>query len=528
MRSQRKKRITRDRVPIAYSSDQEGHWDWDLANDTVFYSSRWLKMLGCTRKELEPRISAFETLLHPDDLDKVRLAFDNLRNGGQDYVMEYRLRHHDGRYLEVFSKFFAIRGVLGGPVSRIVGTGLDLSAIRRAEEKYEEGMERYRAFFEQAADSIVMFDPQTLTFVDFNDEACRRLGYTRDEFAKLDISDIEVMESFNETRHHSKRVVQIGREVFETRHRAKNGDILDVEVRTSRIQCGDKTLIQGIWRDITEQKHLEKELCNLTDHLERRVEERTRELRESEEKYRALANERDEKTRQLERLAVRVAHAHEDERRRIARGLHDEVGQLLAATQLKLGMASGTVPPGRRKALLKSADDLISTAIQEIRELTFELSTPTLFEIGFKEAVEELCEHMTRKFHIKFSLEDQAGGFVVDMNMRSTLYHAVRELLFNVVKHAGAHRSVVRFTREDGTIMITVEDDGKGFNSLDAGRAVTRAGGFGLYHIRERLRDIQGELSVQSVIGDGTRARIVLPSDLEREGHEKEDQGPIG
>ena len=139
------------------------------------------------------------------------------------------------------------------------------NARLQLENRLLESEKRYRALFEQAADAIVVFDPQTLAMVDFNAEACRRLGYTRAEFARLKISDLEVIESAAETKRHARQVVRAGIAVFETKQRAKNGSVLDIEVRAKPIRVRDQTLIQGIWRDVTERKRIEEELRAGTD-----------------------------------------------------------------------------------------------------------------------------------------------------------------------------------------------------------------------------------------------------------------------
>ncbi|MEI6970736.1 MAG: PAS domain S-box protein [bacterium] len=119
---------------------------------------------------------------------------------------------------------------------------------------------KYKALFEQAADAIVLFDVKTLDIVDFNDEACRHLGYSRAEFARLKVSDLEVIESSGETKRHASRITASSVEVFETKQRTKSGTILDIEVRARRITLGRRILVQGIWRDITGRRRTEERL----------------------------------------------------------------------------------------------------------------------------------------------------------------------------------------------------------------------------------------------------------------------------
>ncbi len=122
---------------------------------------------------------------------------------------------------------------------------------RKAEQRLRESEAKYRVLFEQAADSVVVFDPKTLAILDFNDEACRHLGYTHGEFAKLKICDIDVFEPAEEVKRHCQKVINTGLDVFETKHHTKGGAVLDIEVRSKAIRLGGEHLIQAVWRDVT-------------------------------------------------------------------------------------------------------------------------------------------------------------------------------------------------------------------------------------------------------------------------------------
>ena len=123
-------------------------------------------------------------------------------------------------------------------------------ALRGSEEKY-------RAIFEQAADSIVLVDRSSGALVEFNNRACENLGYTREEFQKLKIPDFELVESAEEVLRHIKKNIKHGIDTFETKHRTKDGRIRDVLVSSRAISIAGKDFVQGIWHDITEHKNVE-------------------------------------------------------------------------------------------------------------------------------------------------------------------------------------------------------------------------------------------------------------------------------
>lgn len=128
---------------------------------------------------------------------------------------------------------------------------------RRAEEALRESEERYRAVFEQAVDAILLVDAETGAFVDFNESAHENLGYTREEFEKLRIPDVEAIESAEKVTKHLRKIVTEGDDTFETKHRTKDGEIRDVLVSTRAISIHGKSFVLSIWRDITERRRLE-------------------------------------------------------------------------------------------------------------------------------------------------------------------------------------------------------------------------------------------------------------------------------
>ena len=131
---------------------------------------------------------------------------------------------------------------------------------KQAEKELRESEERYRAVFEQAADSIVVVDADTGEIIEFNDHTHENLGYTREEFKKLELSDIDLIESPIDIKNHIEKVMKEGRDVFETKHRTKKGEIREVLVSATLLSVPERNLISAIWCDITERKKMEEML----------------------------------------------------------------------------------------------------------------------------------------------------------------------------------------------------------------------------------------------------------------------------
>jgi PAS domain S-box-containing protein len=139
--------------------------------------------------------------------------------------------------------------------------GLEVEALRRhAETSLEEEMARRRIIFDRAPEGIVIVDPENARFLEFNTRAHQQLGYSREEFAGMSIADVEVVETPQDTRNHIASILDSGMAEFETRQRAKSGEIRDIQVAVDVVQITGRTVYQCIWRDITERKQAEEAL----------------------------------------------------------------------------------------------------------------------------------------------------------------------------------------------------------------------------------------------------------------------------
>jgi PAS domain S-box-containing protein len=233
-------------------------WRCDAAGLILEASKQWLDYTGQSPDEV--RGTGWTNALHPDDRASAFQQVSAGLAGGVLVLAEGRVRRAaDGQYRWHLARAVPVKDAQG-KISAWFGCATDIDDMKRAEEALRESETRYHTLFTQAADMIVLIDPNTLGFLDFNDQACRQLGYSREEFAKLRIPDLDVVESATETKDHVKKIVASGTEVFETKQRTKNGAVLDIEVRSSPVRLGARTFLLAIWRDITARKQAEQAL----------------------------------------------------------------------------------------------------------------------------------------------------------------------------------------------------------------------------------------------------------------------------
>ena len=215
---------------------------------------------------------------------------------------------------------------------------------------------------------------------------------------------------------------------------------------------------------------------------------------------------------QLRALAIELSVAEERERRRIAAELHDEIGQNLALVKIKLhDLHLNCKMSASCGKSMKYITELMESTIQEVRTLTFQISPPLLYEVGFEAAVEWLAEQFEETHALQITIKNDSPRLRLGEELSSTLYHVVRELLVNVVKHARAKKIAIALQRTGSRMQISVSDDGIGFPIRGEAAGREKLGGFGLFNIRQRIQHLGGELEIESGSGSGVRVAVVVP-----------------
>lgn len=216
------------------------------------------------------------------------------------------------------------------------------------------------------------------------------------------------------------------------------------------------------------------------------------------------------RARQLQRLALELSAAEHRERERVAQVLHDHLQQILAAAKMGLGTARRHPVPDDVEALMREVDDLLSEAIDSSRTLSYDLSPPILRQSGLGEAVRWLAREMEEKHGLAVKMDTDIEEEVGEP-LRTFLYQAIRELLFNTVKHGETHEANVVLREENGQVRTEVRDGGKGFDPAAVRRRGGADGGIGLLNIRERVSALGGDLEIESRPGGGSRFSITVP-----------------
>lgn len=217
--------------------------------------------------------------------------------------------------------------------------------------------------------------------------------------------------------------------------------------------------------------------------------------------------------RDLQRLSAKLISAQEEERRSIARELHDEVGQVLTTIKVEIAIAQRAVEAtGGAADLLENARKITDGAIQTVRDLSHLLHPSLLDDLGLPEAVQWYLRGYDKRHGIRTELLHDHLDERLTADVEASAYRIVQEALTNVAKHARASTCRVYLQRLPHTLLVTIDDDGVGFNASDAQHASGRSRGLGLIGIRERAARLRGTVRLETAPGKGTRLTVELPA----------------
>jgi PAS domain S-box-containing protein len=479
-------RESEERLTLAFAGAQEGVWDWNLETGTVVYSARWKQMLGYDEQEIEPNVSAWERLLHPDDHARARELNAAVARGERAYEAEFRLRHKDGHYVVVLSRGLPVRRHPGGPVVRLVGTHFDLTERKRAEAALRESEERLTLAFAGAQEGVYDWNLETGAVV-YSSHWKEMLGYEEDDIEPhvsaferlLHPDDRDRAARVNQSMADGDRLYEV-----EFRLRHKDGHYVHVLSRgfpVRREPGGPVVRIVGTHFDLSERKQAEE------------------------------ARERQRNERARTELLGRMVFAQEDERRRIAREMHDQFGEQLTALGLRIRMLKEAAA-GRADltAQVEALEQVAQQLDRDVDHLVWELRPTALDDLGLRAALDNYIQDWSLR--VSVSAELHTAGLATDRlasEIETTLYRIAQEALNNIAKHARAGHVEIILERRPDHVSLIVEDDGVGFDpaGVDAERR-----GFGLLGMQERAALVGASLQIESAPGEGTTIFVRMPT----------------
>ncbi|MCJ7619088.1 MAG: sensor histidine kinase, partial [Anaerolineae bacterium] len=216
----------------------------------------------------------------------------------------------------------------------------------------------------------------------------------------------------------------------------------------------------------------------------------------------------------LQELSSRLIDAQEQERKRIAQELHDELGQALTAMSINLSAIDkqlGVELDPEIAERLAETDSLITRTLEQMREMALDLRPSMLDDLGLLPALRWYVKRYENRTGILVDLEVVGLELRLPEHIETAMYRVVQEALTNVARHARANRVDIRLQRRDSIFQAFIEDDGSGFDPAEVADREAQGRGVGLVGIRERIAALGGSLEIKSHPGKGTRLTIELP-----------------
>jgi PAS domain S-box-containing protein len=345
---------------------------------------------------------------------------------------------------------------------------------KRAETALRESEERYRELFENAKDAIYVHDLQG-TYLSINRAAEKLSGYSREEIIGHNFKEFVAAEHVRYVRDSFwRKLAQQGETTYEVEVIAKDGRRVPIEISSRAIyENGALVGVQGMARDITERKQAQDA---------------------------------------LQMFSRQLIEAQEDERRRIARELHDQIGQILSAVKMNLHTVQQFCPGPEAGSYIKDNIEAVDQALRLVRDLSVDLRPPILDDLGLTTALRWYVDRYTKRtglsVKILIDLPDENERF--SRELETACFRIAQEALTNVVRHAEATQVVVRLTRDAAALLLSVKDDGVGF---DVERLRHRVATLGLISMQERAHAAGGTIELDSAPDNGTEIRFSLPLD---------------
>ncbi len=407
------------------------------------------------------------------DLPKIVKVFRSAVRGGKHIpLMELAVTDKKGRklFIEASTRIVKKDGKIAGFLTLI----RDVTERKLAEESLRKSENRFRELTDALPEIVFEMDREgNITFA--NKIAFKVFGYTQSDINKgLNAFQLLAPESRDPGMENIRKIFD-GKEVGANEYLAqkKDGTTFPAIIHSKAIVDGEEINgLRGVVLDITEQKQAER-------------------------------------ASRFKKFAEMLLRVQEEERKRIARELHDEIGQDLTAIKLTIGMIKKDYPhlEGPLRKELQEVGKLVDMAMTNVRRISSRMRPEALDELGLIPCLRHEVESISERSGIKIELELKNFKRRATPQKETIIYRVIQEALTNIIKHSQASQAGVRLSREKKAINLKIWDNGRGFNTEN----LSNSRGLGILGMGERLVPVDGKLKLESSPGEGTTLEIRIP-----------------
>ena len=470
-------KASNERFNLISKATNDALWEWDMHTNKIWWSESHYTMFGYDPGKTVPGMEEWLQKIHPDDRHQLTGILERIKKRElYNWENEFRFLKADNSYGTILQRGFVLTDKDGCPI-RLMGSFLDITARKQAEEALQRSESKYKLLFEQNPMPMWMVALPGLQIVDVNESAIEHYGYSRKEFlgmTSVDLRPEEEKEKF--ISYHAPKTTGT-RFAGIWRHMKKNGTVINVDIIAHDIVYNGQPVRLVLSNDITNKLEAEER------------------LKQSHEEMRLLAS--------------RLQDIREEERASMAREIHDELGQQLTGLKMDVSWLSKKLVPREDPidTKLKSITELLNETIVKVRKLATELRPSILDDVGLTEAMEWQSSEFEKRSGIKVMFSSSGDAITVPVNISIGLFRIYQESLTNVARHAEASEVVSSLVLQDHKLALSITDNGKGFDPASIGHKKT----LGLLGMKERTVMMGGSYTIKSHPGEGTTVSINVP-----------------
>lgn len=470
------------RWKLAIEGSGDGLWDWNLEDNSVFFSSIWKEMLGYNEKDIANHVDEWSKRVHPDDKEHTLATLQDYLNGvTPTYCCEHRMLCKQGEYKWILDRGMIVTRNSDGKPLRIIGTHTDISERKLLENERNQALILLQKIADRVPGVVYQYrlKPDGSSHLPFASEAIRDIYRLNPEDVSKNASKIYEVVHPDDYDNLRDSIQTSARDLTPWRHEYRvkfaNGDVQWLFGNAIPEKETDGSILwHGFITDITEAKRVEQLLLDFSSHMEL---------------------------------------AQENDRARISREIHDQIGSILTTLKMDLSWLQKKIPDEILDCQKKinTMNSHLGDAIQTVRTIATELRPSILDHLGLLAAIDwQLC-NFEKQTGVKSTLLVSCPECVIDDKLSTAIYRILQEGLNNIANHAKATEVELNIKIVESQLVLTLIDNGSGMSHAE----MHKAGRYGILGMQERARHFDGIVTIDSRPGHGTQLKICMPQNME-------------